>query len=124
MNKINLTMAQQVAQAASDFQRQRTGHVPKAVTAVLSEDTLVITLHGALSPAEEALAKTQKVPRRCRIFTGSCLPIPASHCDRKSKESQGWPCAKPVRKSRRVPAPSCRYLRLAEWCKCSCSLLA
>lgn len=45
------------AQAAIAFQRQRTGHSPKAVTVVLSEDTLVITLHGALTPAEEAVAK-------------------------------------------------------------------
>ena len=50
------TMAQQVANAASDFQLQRTGHAPKAVTVVLSDDTLVITLHEALSPAEKALA--------------------------------------------------------------------
>jgi uncharacterized protein YbcI len=32
--------------------------VPKSVTVVLSEDTLGITLHGALSRAEEALAKS------------------------------------------------------------------
>src|SRR5205823_7014524 len=32
--------------------------VPKAVTVVLSEDTLVITLHEALTPAERALAKS------------------------------------------------------------------
>jgi uncharacterized protein YbcI len=51
-------MAQQVAQAASEFQRQRTGHSPKAVTVVLSADTLVVTLHGALSAAEEALAQS------------------------------------------------------------------
>ena len=51
-------MAQQVAQAASAFQQQRTGHAPKSVTVVLSEDTLVITLHEALSPAEQALAKS------------------------------------------------------------------
>jgi uncharacterized protein YbcI len=56
MDKNTLTMAQQVAQAASDFQEQRTGHAPRAVTVVLSGDTLVITLHGALTPAEEALA--------------------------------------------------------------------
>ena len=49
-----LTMAQQVAQAASAFQQQRTGHEPSAVTVVLSDDTLVISLHGALTPAEQA----------------------------------------------------------------------
>ncbi len=58
MDKSNSTMAQQLAQAASDFEQQRTGHVPKTVTVVLSEDTLVITLRGALSPAEKALAQS------------------------------------------------------------------
>jgi uncharacterized protein YbcI len=51
-------MAQQVAQAVSAFQERRTGYPPKAVTVVLSEDTLVVTLHEALSPAEKALART------------------------------------------------------------------
>jgi uncharacterized protein YbcI len=58
MDESNSTMAQQLAQAASAFERQRTGHAPKSVTVVLSEDTLVITLRGALSPAEKAVAKS------------------------------------------------------------------
>ena len=58
MDKPNSTMSRQIAQAASVFEQQRTGHVPKSVTAVLSDTTLVITLHGALSPAEKALAKS------------------------------------------------------------------
>jgi uncharacterized protein YbcI len=58
MEPVESTMAEKVAQAARDFQRQRTGHVPKAVTVVLSNDTLVITLHEALTPAERALANT------------------------------------------------------------------
>lgn len=49
-------MAQEVANAASAFQERRTGHAPRAVTVVLSGDMLVITLHGALTPAEQALA--------------------------------------------------------------------
>jgi uncharacterized protein YbcI len=53
------TMAQQIAQAAIAFEKRRTGnHVPKSVTVVLSEGTLVITLHDALSPAEKALAQS------------------------------------------------------------------
>jgi uncharacterized protein YbcI len=51
-------MAQQVARVAGTFQQQRTGHAPKVVTVVLSGDTLVITLHDALSPAEQALARS------------------------------------------------------------------
>jgi len=52
----NSVMAKQVALAACDFERRRTGNSPKSVTVVLSENTLVITLHGALSRAEKALA--------------------------------------------------------------------
>ncbi len=52
------TMAQQIAVAASAFEQTRTGHTPSAVTVVLSGETLVVTLHGALSPAEKALAQT------------------------------------------------------------------
>jgi len=57
-DRSRLTMAQQVANAASAFQKSRTGLSPKAVTVVLSEDTLVITLHGALSAAEQAMAQS------------------------------------------------------------------
>jgi uncharacterized protein YbcI len=55
MDDPDSTMAQQTAQAASTFERQGTGHMPKSVTVVLSGDTLVIMAHGALSPAEKAL---------------------------------------------------------------------
>jgi uncharacterized protein YbcI len=57
-DKPNLTMAQQIAQAASAFEQERTGLVPKSVTVVQSDGTLVITLHAGLSPAEKALART------------------------------------------------------------------
>ena len=56
MHELKSTMPRQVAQAASAFQQQRTGHAPKSVAVVLNGDTLLITLHGALSPAEMALA--------------------------------------------------------------------
>ena len=58
MEKLDPSVAQQVAQAAIAFQQQRTGHEPKSVAVVLSENTLVITMHGALSPAEKALAQS------------------------------------------------------------------
>jgi uncharacterized protein YbcI len=58
MNKFSPNMAEQIAQAACAFEHRRTGHSPKSVTVVLSEDTLVITLHGALAPAEKALAQS------------------------------------------------------------------
>lgn len=56
MDESDSTRAHQIAEAAVAFEKQRTGHVPKSVNVVLNEDTLVITLRGALSPAERALA--------------------------------------------------------------------
>ncbi len=58
MDNSKSDMAKQVARAACEFERRRTSNTPKSVTVVLSENTLVITLHGALSPAEQALAKS------------------------------------------------------------------
>jgi uncharacterized protein YbcI len=68
MLKVNPTMAQQIAQAAMNFQQQRTGHAPDSVTVVLSEDTLVVTLHGALSKAEKALAKSAEGATKVQEF--------------------------------------------------------
>jgi uncharacterized protein YbcI len=62
------TMAQQIARAASAFQEQRTGHVPQSVAVVLSDDTLVITLHEALSPAEKVLANSPAGAAQVREF--------------------------------------------------------
>lgn len=77
MEQPPLTMTQQIAHAASAYEERRTGHAPKAVTVVFSEDTLVITLHGALSPAELALTKTpggaaQVQEFHRELFTNSC----------------------------------------------------
>ena len=58
MDRAPLTVAQQIAEMASALQQQRTGHAPRAVTVVLGEDTLVVTLHDALTPAEKTLAQS------------------------------------------------------------------
>jgi len=58
MNKPESTMAQLVAQAVMAFQKKTTGHMSRGATVVLSENTLVITLHDALTPAEKEMAKT------------------------------------------------------------------
>ena len=59
MDTPKTNMAEEIAKAAIAFDQRRTGgHIPTSVTVVLSEGTLVITLHEALSPAERELAKT------------------------------------------------------------------
>ena len=74
MNEVDLNIAEQLARVASRFQEQRTGHSPKAVTVVLGEDTLVVTFHDALTPAEKALAKSPAGAARCGRFS---LPAPS-----------------------------------------------
>src|SRR5947209_15534287 len=64
----NSTMAEQIAQVAIAFEQRRTGHRPQSATVVLSENTLVITLHGALSPAEKALAKSPEGAAQVQDF--------------------------------------------------------
>jgi len=68
MDNSNSTIAQQVAHAALAAQERRTGHVPRAVAVVLSGETLVVTLHGALSPAEKALARSPEGAARVQEF--------------------------------------------------------
>jgi uncharacterized protein YbcI len=69
MNHSKSNMAEQIAQAAVAFEQRRTGnHVPKSVTVVLSEGTLVITLHEALSPAERAMSKSPEGAAKVQEF--------------------------------------------------------
>lgn len=68
MRNIEPTMAQRLAKTAIALQQQRTGHTPKAVAVVLSDDTLVITLHGALTPAEKAMAASPEGAAQVQEF--------------------------------------------------------
>lgn len=52
------TIPQQIAQAVCEFHLSSTGHSPEAVSVVMTDDTLVITLHEALTLAERALSRS------------------------------------------------------------------
>jgi uncharacterized protein YbcI len=52
------TAAERIAQAATAFQQECTGHGPGSVSVLLGEGTLVVTLHDVLSPAEREMART------------------------------------------------------------------
>ncbi len=77
-DEVHATVAQRIAKAARAFELRRTGHEPQSVTVVLSEDTLVIALHGGLSPAEKALAQTPAGAARVQEFHRQLF---ASSCD-------------------------------------------
>jgi uncharacterized protein YbcI len=68
MGTLDQSKAEQIAKAACEFEQQRTGHMPKSVRVILSGDTLVITLHGVLTPAEIALAKHPAGAAQLREF--------------------------------------------------------
>ena len=68
MDQSDSAMSHQITEAAIAFERQRTGHTPERVTVVLNEETLVITLHGILSPAEKALAQSPAGAAELREF--------------------------------------------------------
>jgi len=68
MVEMNPSMAQQIAQAAMNFQTQQTGHSPESVAVVLNGDTLVVTLHGALTKVEKTLAQSAEGASKVQEF--------------------------------------------------------
>ena len=82
MNKATnkATVAEQIARAAHAFEQQRTGQVPTSVTVVLSDTTLVVTVHGVLSPAERDLAQSPAGAAQVQefhreLFLSACAPL-------------------------------------------------
>jgi uncharacterized protein YbcI len=68
VEKLGPSVTERIGRAAIACQQQRTGHMPKSAAVILNEDTLVITLHDALSPAERALAKTPEGAAQVQEF--------------------------------------------------------
>jgi uncharacterized protein YbcI len=68
MDNTKLNVIQQLAAAAKAFQMQQTGRAPSDVTVVIEKDTLIVTLHEALSPAEQALAQTPEGAANLREY--------------------------------------------------------
>jgi uncharacterized protein YbcI len=52
------TMSREIAEVVIACQQETNRHPPKAVTVVLSQDTLVVMLHEAVAPVEKDLAKS------------------------------------------------------------------
>ena len=80
MHETTPTRAQQLAWAASAFERKRTGRRPESVAVALSGATLVVTLYGALSLAEQAVARTPAGAALVRkfhrvLFASACGPL-------------------------------------------------
>jgi uncharacterized protein YbcI len=68
MGELKPSMAQQVAEAVTAFQERITGRTPQQVSVVLSDHTVVTTLHGAFSKGETALANSLEGGSRVREY--------------------------------------------------------
>jgi hypothetical protein len=72
MNNSSSNMAQQIAQAASGFERERTGHAPKSVTVVLSEERWSSPCTGLYRRPRGCWLKVLPVLLRSKSSIGSC----------------------------------------------------
>jgi uncharacterized protein YbcI len=89
MNLLTTSMAAQVADAAIAFQLHRTGHAPTAATVVMAGDTLVITLHGALSEAERVLSRTAEGAAKVQVFHRELFGVSADVLRREIERITG-----------------------------------
>ena len=119
MKKLDPTMAQQVAQAISVFQEQRTGYPPKAVTVVLSDDTLVVTLHEALSPAEKALASTPEGAAQVQEFHRQLFKSSVDLLREEIKRITGVAVGEAAAEVETTTGAVVQHSRAARWCRCS-----
>jgi uncharacterized protein YbcI len=79
------SLSQELAQIALAMQSERTGHTPKAVTVVASDDTVVLTLHEALTPAEKVLARTESGAAKVEQYHRALFAV---SCDELRREIQ------------------------------------
>ena len=77
--------SKELAQIALSMQSERTGYMPKAVTVVASDDTVVLTLHEALTPAEKILAKSESGAAKVEQYHRALFAV---SCDELRKEIQ------------------------------------
>ena len=77
--------SKQLAEIALSMQSERTGHTPKAVTVVASDETVVLTLHEALTPAEKILARTESGAAKVEQYHRALFAV---SCDELRREIQ------------------------------------
>jgi uncharacterized protein YbcI len=78
-------ITRELAGIALAMQTERTGHTPKAVTVVASDETVVVTLHEALTPAEKMLARTESGASKVEDYHRALFAV---SCDELRKEIQ------------------------------------
>ena len=78
-------VSKELAEIALAMQASRTGHTPTAVTVVASDETVVVTLHEALTPAEKILARSERGASQVEDYHRALFAV---SCDELRKEIQ------------------------------------
>lgn len=78
-------ISKELAGIALAMQAERTGHAPKAVTVVASPETVVVTLHEALTPAERILARSEIGAAKVEDYHRALFAV---SCDELRREIQ------------------------------------
>ena len=81
----SVDVSKKLADIALTMQAERTGHAPKAVTVVASDETVVVTLHEALTPAEKILARTAAGASQVEDYHRALFAV---SCDELRREIQ------------------------------------
>ena len=123
MDRPESEMAKEVALAACDFERRRTGHSPKSVTVVLSENLVVITLHGVVGGRA---GDGQEPGRRPQVqeFHRQLFDSSADSLRQEIRWITGVDVREAAVESSRQLARSSRRLPPAPSFRCSCSPMA
>ncbi|MFM7521527.1 MAG: Na-translocating system protein MpsC family protein [Planctomycetota bacterium] len=79
------SVSKELAGIALAMQTERTGHAPKAVTVVTGPETVVVTLHEALTPAEKLLARSAAGAAKVEEYHRALFAV---SCDELRREVQ------------------------------------
>lgn len=79
------SISKELAGIALAMQTERTGHAPKAVTVVAGPETVVVTLHEALTPAEKLLARSAAGAAKVEEYHRALFAV---SCDELRREVQ------------------------------------
>lgn len=85
MTEAGTSMAKELAEIALSMQASRTGHAPTAVTVVASDETVVVTMHEALTPAEKILARSERGASQVEDYHRALFAV---SCEEMRKEIQ------------------------------------
>ena len=120
MNESNSSVTRQVARVAGALQEKRTGVAPAAVSAIISGNTLVVTLDDALTPAEKALLGTPQGAAPVQEFHRQLFASSSDSMRQEIKTITGRDVREATAEIESETGRSLTHSSPVRWCRCSC----